>query len=459
MAAGLRGAESPFGPVHPAPATPSPESVRTVDTAIVVITRDLRVHDNPALALACAAARQVVPVFVVDPAPVLAQSVASLREQLRKRGGDLVIRQGDPVAEVLRLALRTSAEAVFIADDVSGYAARRRSRLDAGCARHRLRLTVTPGHAVVPAGELQPAGGGHYRVFTPYWRAWRAAPWRRVYPAPPIVSVPAIESPGDMPVAAGAFSGGLLRGGELAGRNRMRAWLRGPLAVYDATRDDLAADETSRLSAYLRFGCVSPVELARAALTRPGGEEYCRQLAWRDFFHQVTVAFPNISRAEYRPATRSWKQDADGLDAWRAGRTGIPIVDAGMRQLAAEGFMHNRARMITASFLTRTLGIDWRHGYRHFRELLADGDVACNAGNWQWVAGTGNNPRPGRVLNPLRQAARFDHDGEYVRRYVPELASLGPPYVHAPWKLPDAQRRQLRYPGPLAGFRPDGAAL
>jgi deoxyribodipyrimidine photo-lyase len=192
------------------------------------------------------------------------------------------------------------------------------------------------------------------------------------------------------------------------------------------------------------------VELALAALTRPGGEAFCRQLAWRDFFHQVTAAFPDIALADYRPGPRPWHSNPRALDAWRAGHTGIPVVDAGMRQLAAEGFMHNRARMITASFLTRNLGIDWRHGYRHFRELLADGDVACNAGNWQWVAGTGNNPRPGRVLNPLRQGARFDPRGDYVRRYVPELASLSAPYVHAPWKLSPRDRRQLRYPDPLA---------
>jgi deoxyribodipyrimidine photo-lyase len=136
---------------------------------------------------------------------------------------------------------------------------------------------------------------------------------------------------------------------------------------------------------------VSPLALARAALSRPGGEEFCRQLAWRDFFHQVTAAFPDIATTDYRPGSKGslgWAEDQDALDAWRAGCTGIPVVDAGMRQLVAEGFMHNRARMITASFLTRTLGIDWRHGYRHFRKLLADGDVACNAGNWQWVAGT-----------------------------------------------------------------------
>jgi deoxyribodipyrimidine photo-lyase len=429
-----------------------------MDTAIVVFTRDLRVHDNPALALACAGFRQVVPVFVADPALTvppnrgrfLAQSVGSLRMQLRKRGGDLVIRHGDPVAEVMRIAAGTGAQAMFIADDVSRYAALRRARLEAECARRRLRLTVTPGHAVVPAGDLQPADGDHYRIFTPYWRAWRAAPWRRVYPVPPVIAVPAIERPGQLPVAATGFSTELLHGGELAGRDRMRAWLGGPLAAYDAGRDEMAADETSRLSAYLRFGCVSPVELARAALTRPGGEAFCRQLAWRDFFHQVTAAFPDIALADYRPGLRPWQSDPGALDAWRAGHTGIPIVDAGMRQLAAEGFMHNRARMVTASFLTRNLGIDWRHGYRHFRDLLADGDVACNAGNWQWVAGTGNNPRPGRVLNPLRQATRFDPRGDYVRRYVPELATLSAPHVHAPWKLSPHDRRQLRYPDPLA---------
>lgn len=429
-----------------------------MDTAIVVMTRDLRVHDNPALALACAAARQVVPLFAVDPALAvppnrsrfLAQSLGSLRKQLRRRGGDLVIRHGDPVAEVMRMATGTGAQAVFIADDVSRYAALRRCRLEAECARHRLRLTITPGHAVVPAGELHPVGGDHYRIFTPYWRAWRAAPWRRVYPAPPVIPVPAIERPGELPIAATGFSAGLLHGGELAGRDRLRAWLGGRLAAYDAGHDDMAADETSRLSAYLRFGCVSPVELARAALTHPGGEAFCRQLAWRDFFHQVTAAFPDIALADYRPGPRPWNSNPGTLDAWRAGHTGIPVVDAGMRQLAAEGFMHNRARMITASFLTRNLGIDWRHGYRHFRELLADGDVACNAGNWQWIAGTGNNPRPGRVLNPLRQAARFDPRGDYVRRYVPELESLSAPYVHAPWKLSPRDRRQLQYPDPPA---------
>jgi len=431
-----------------------------MDTAVVLFTRDLRVHDNPALAGGCARARQVVPLFVVDPALAvppnrarfLAESVAALREELRGLGGDLVIREGDPVAETIRAATGARAQAVFVAGDVSRYAARREQRLAAECERHRMALAVTAGHQVVPAGELQPGGGGHYRVFTPYWRAWSAATWRRQHATPAAVRVPAGIDPGRLPARGTGASRDLAPGGERAAKERARAWLDGPLKGYAGQHDALAADETSRLSAYLRFGCLSALALARAARPHPGGAEFCRQLAWRDFFHQVTAAFPDLATRDYRPGpggAPEWTRDAHALDAWRAGQTGVPIVDAGMRQLAAEGFMHNRARMITASFLVRTLGIDWRPGYRHFAALLADGDVANNAGNWQWVAGTGNNPRPGRVMNPLRQAARFDRDGDYVRRYVPELASLAAPYVHEPWRLPAAHRAQLRYPEPL----------
>ena len=434
-----------------------------MDTAIVVFTRDLRLHDNPALHQACARARQVVPVFVVDPAIAappnrarfLAESLADLRAGLRERGADLVIRNGDPAAEVIALAGETKASAVYLADDVSRYATARRRKLERECAAHRLDLAFTPGLTVVPPGDLKPAGGGHYRVFTPYWRAWRAATWRRHCPVPQAIRMPPVAHIGPIPAAADGASPGLAPGGEQAGRQRFVSWRRGQLAGYEENHDDLAGDATSRLSAYLRFGCVSPLEVAIGALDRPAGneqgEEFCRQLAWRDFFYQVTAAFPDIARKNYRPGA-AWPQDPPdhqdqaALDAWRAGQTGIPIVDAGLRQLAAEGFMHNRARMITASFLTRNLGIDWRHGYAHFGALLVDGDVACNAGNWQWVAGTGNNTRPNRVMNPLRQAQRFDHEGQYVRRYVPELAGLDPAYIQRPWQAPS---RHLGYPGPI----------
>jgi deoxyribodipyrimidine photo-lyase len=431
-----------------------------MDTAIVVFTRDLRLHDNPALHQACARARQVVPLFVADPAIAappnrarfLAESLADLREALRESGADLVVREGDPAAEVIRLAADVNANAVYLADDVSHYAAARRHRLERECGRHRIELILTPGLTVVPPADLKPAGGGHYRVFTPYWRALRAATLRRHYPLPPAIELPAGLATGRLPAAGDGASPGLARGGEKAGRQRFVSWCKGQLAGYDENHDDLAADQTSRLGAYLRFGCLSPLEVAIGALDRSAGDEqgeaFGRQLAWRDFFYQVTAAFPDIARKNYRPGS-AWHTDEHALDAWRAGQTGIPIVDAGLRQLAAEGFMPNRARMVTASFLTRNLGIDWRHGYQHFGSLLADGDVACNAGNWQWVAGTGNNTRPNRVMNPLRQAQRFDRAGEYVRRYVPELAGLSPAAIQAPWQLPTAQRERLGYPGPI----------
>jgi deoxyribodipyrimidine photo-lyase len=433
----------------------------------VLFTRDLRVRDNPALGAACEQADFVVPLFTVDAtlmtaAPnrsrFLLESLADLREGLRARGGDLVVRSGRPEAEVVRLATQTGAQTVFVAGDVSRYAARRQEGLARECARHRLELRVTPGVPVVPPGELRPTGGDHYKVFTPYWHAWRHARWRQPLPAPHTVRLPPGVRAGELPAPSGAVSSCPLPGGESAGWRRARAWLDGPLSGYGAGYNDLAGDRTSRLSAYLRFGCLSPLELARLARRCPGSWEFTRQLAWRDFFHQVTAGFPEMVTTAYRPRERHWRRDQDAFDTWCAGRTGIPIVDAGLRQLAAEGYMHNRARLITAHFLTRILEIDWRLGYRHFFSLLADGDVASNAGNWQWVAGTGNNPRSGHAMNMLRQARRFDPSGDYVRRYIPELAGLSAPDIHMPWDLPPALRHQLRYPEPMTAGCHQGPA-
>jgi deoxyribodipyrimidine photo-lyase len=431
-------------------------------TAVVLFTRDLRVHDHPALAAACRDHAAVVPLFVIDEqilaaptaspnrAGFLAGALAALRSSLRDLGGDLVIRRGDAVAETLRVAIETGADTIRASTDVSAYAQRRERRLAAEAARAGVAVEFSPGVTVVPPGSLHPVGGDHYRVFTPYYRAWQRVEWRPVEPVPPAVPVPSGIHLGELPapeaLVPGERSPKLPPGGESAGR-RLLDDVVGRVAAGEPDYDDLAGDQTSRLSPYLHLGCVSPLAVARRLSGRAPG--LIRQLAWRDFLHQVTAAFPAIATTDYRARQRRWRRDDDALAAWRSGRTGIPIVDAGMRQLLAEGWMHNRARLITASFLTKTLGLDWRHGAAHFFRWLVDGDVANNAGNWQWVAGTGNDTRPNRVLNPIRQAHRFDPDGEYVRRHVPELAAVPGRAVHEPWRLSRAERAGLDYPAPL----------
>ncbi|MFC4589181.1 cryptochrome/photolyase family protein [Sphaerisporangium corydalis] len=426
-----------------------------METVIVLLNRDLRVHDHPALAEACSRARAVVPLFVVDlairgrhRAGFLAEALDDLRSSLRDRGGDLVVRYGDPVAEAVRLAGELPAEAIWASADVSAFARRRERRLAEACAVRRLDFRLFPGLTIVPPGELMPIGGDHYRVFTPYWRAWSATRHRPVLEAPSLVTLPEGIDPGTPPVPTSPPYGDL-RGGETVARRRLELWTKLCLADYAEGHDALAEDQTSMLSPYLRFGCVSPSEVAARAGDHPGAEDFVRQLCWRDFFYQVALAFPDLPRRDYRPRRTGWNDDEDAAEAWRQGMTGVPIVDAGMRQLQALGWMHNRARMIVGSFLTKRLNIHWRVGGEHFAELLLDGDIPSNWGNWQWVAGTGNDTRPNRVLNPLRQARRFDADGTYVRRYVPELAALPAPLIHEPWR---ASPPVPGYPAPLVPY-------
>lgn len=429
-------------------------------TQVVLFTRDLRVHDNPALADACATAETVVPLFVLDPrAPTsanrrrfLAECLADLRDSLRVRGGDLVIRQGDPVAESIAVVRSVGAAGVCLAADASAYARRRQQRLADATATHRLSLRLFDGVTVVPPGALRPAGGDHYRVFTPYWRAWLAHERRTAVGAPVRLALPAGIHTGSLPAPGRGASPAAMPGGESAARSRRAAWRR-QLPGYPDRRDDLAGDATSRLSPYLHFGCVSPLEVAEDAAE---WEPYLRQLCWRDFHHQVLHAFPALGSRDYRPGRRvaEWRHDPELLAAWQTGHTGVPIVDAGMRQLRAEGFMHNRARLITAAFLTRHLGLDWRDGASWFAHWLLDADVASNSGNWQWVAGTGNDTRPHRRFNPVRQARRFDPEGEYVRRWVPELAGIAGPAVHEPWRLPASARHRDYRSAPPPVHRP-----
>ncbi|WP_116245655.1 deoxyribodipyrimidine photo-lyase [Nocardiopsis sp. FIRDI 009] len=432
-----------------------------MSSVIVLFTQDLRVHDHPALTAAVGAADTVLPVFVVDPRIVarsarnrcgyLAEALADLRAGLRARGGDLVVREGDTVVRVRELAALTGSDTVFLTAGVSRCATRREDRLRGS----GLTVRALPGLTVVPPGGVTPAGGDHYRVFTPYWRAWAAHERRPVLPAPDGMRLPGGVEPGSIPAGlaeagTGAPAPDRLTGGEAAARERLRAWLDRGLTRYAERRDDLPAAATSRLSADLRFGCLSPLEVAEAAEAAdagPGAEEFVRQLAWRDFHHQVVRAFPELPERDYRSRGRQWRTDPDALDAWRRGRTGVPIVDAGMRQLLREGFVHNRARMIAAAFLTRTLRVHWRAGADHFDAHLVDGDVADDYGNWQWVAGTGNDTRPNRPFNPLRQARRFDPEGDYVRRHVPELRDLPGGRALTPWREPEPPDG---YPPPVA---------
>jgi len=437
-------------------------------TAIVLFTRDLRVHDNPALDLACRSAERVVPLFVLheglkfavpNRARFLRESLADLRESLRQRGGDLVLRHGDPVEETLRLAGEVGADGLVLARDVSAYARRRWQRLEQGCREQRIALRAVDSVTVVPPGAVAPSGGDHFKVFTPYWRAWTSHCWRAGVAAPDEVRLPPDITVGGLPgPAERKTSRDLPDGGESAARRRMDRWLRTGLEAYADRHDDLPGDATSRLSADLHFGCLSPLELAVRARKAggegsagegsagEGSEAYVRQLCWRDFHAQVAAAFPDLPRRDYRPRRAGWREDAHALDAWKSGQTGFPVVDAGMRQLAAEGYMHNRARLLVASFLTRQLSIHWTEGARHFFDLLVDGDIANNAGNWQWVAGTGNDTRPNRRFNLIRQAHRFDPEGEYVRRYVSELTPVEGSAVHEPWRL---DRQPGGYPAPL----------
>ena len=405
---------------------------------VVLFTRDLRVHDQPALTAAVARGEQVLPLFVFDEAPLrhgatpnratfLLESLHDLRRSLEARGAGLAVRHGDAVAETVRFALEHDAAAVHVSEDVSLYAQERERRLRHALFGARLELETFPGVTVVPPGELAPVGGGdHFRVFTPYWSRWRLEPRRPILPAPDRLAVPDGVEWGRLPdpseLSTGAPAPDLVQGGETAGRQRLDDWLQDGLSRYAARRDDLAAGATSGLSAYLHFGCVSPAEVVERSLGGDG-EDFVRQLCWRDFHHQLLAANPALVREDMRPRERPWRVDDEGLKAWREGRTGYPIVDAGMRQLLQEGWMHNRARLVAGSFLTKHLGIDWRLGAAHFFEHLVDADVANNVGNWQWVAGTGADSRPYRVLSPARQAQRFDRHGVYARRYLPEYGT------------------------------------
>ena len=433
--------------------------------SVVVFTRDLRVHDHPALTAAIRHG-EVVPLFVLDDRILtsdfnrpnrtgfLRESLLDLDAALRERGGRLVVRRGDWVAEVAAAVAEVGAEAVHCSDDVSPFA---RRRLEALRSAAGVPVHVHPGVNVVEPLALAPDGKDHFMVFTPYWNRWQAVPRRALLPAPRSVSVPDAATGSGIPglddLVSGARSPQVAPGGETAGRAALTAWARFGLAEYGDRHDDLPGDATSRIAPYLRFGCLSPLDVIHTVAGRPGAEPFVRQLCWRDFYAQCLAARPGAAWADYRTRGDDWNDDPAAFTAWTEGRTGYPVVDAAMRQLRLEGFVHNRARMITASFLTKDLYLDWRLGARWFLDWLVDGEIANNNLNWQWTAGTGTDTNPHRIFNPTVQGQRFDPAGDYVRRYVPELASVAGGAVHEPWNLPPLERALLDYPEPIVDHK------
>ena len=432
-------------------------------TDLVVFSRDLRVHDHPALATAVRHADHVVPLFVFDDAifdgtfaapnrvAYMLEALRDLDASLHARGGALIVRHGNWAHQVVAVAREFDAHTIHLTRDVSAWSERRAQQLRSELpAAH---VAEHPGIGVVPAGQVQPTGDDHFKVFTPYWRQWEATDWRTVVAAPKAVSIPAGIETGFIPaleeLVKGAPSPELVVAGETEARKRLNAWTKSHLHEYSEIHDALADDSTSHTSAALHFGCLSALEIATKLQGRPGADAFVRQLCWRDFYAQILAARRDASWQDFRNRGDRWNVDDAAFNAWAEGRTGYPLVDAGMRQLVREGFMHNRARMVTASFLTKDLYIDWRRGAQYFLDWLVDGDIANNNLNWQWTAGTGTDTNPHRIFNPVAQSRKFDPHGDYIRRYVPELSSLDAKEIHEPWLLGPLELERLGYPAPI----------
>jgi deoxyribodipyrimidine photo-lyase len=418
-------------------------------TAILWFRRDLRLGDHPALLAAAAAGDDVLPVFVLDPWLVtsggrrterLHASLAALDADL---GGALVVRTGDPAKAIAALAAEVGAEQVHVTRETTPYGRRRDERVrEALAADGRVLVETGTPYAVGP-GVVLTAGHTAYKVFTPFARAWRDHGWPA--PAGRPEQVHWLRGPRGEPLDSADRDD---QAGEAAALARWRGFLAGDLTTYAAERDRPDLDTTSRMSVHLKYGEIHPrtmlADLARHPEGHsPGAERYATELAWREFYADVLWHEPRSAWHDLRSELAGMSYDegpeVDGLiEAWRQGRTGYPLVDAGMRQLLAEGWMHNRVRMLTASFLVKDLHVWWPVGARHFLAHLLDGDLASNNHGWQWVAGTGTDASPYfRIFNPVAQGLRFDPDGQYVRRWVPELAHLRGRAVHEPWKQPD----------------------
>jgi deoxyribodipyrimidine photo-lyase len=449
-------------------------------TALLWLRRDLRLADHPALTRALADFERVVPVFVLDDAllqgrfasgPRTAFMLGCLRAldaDLRARGSALVVRRGRPRDELVALAAHARAGAVLWTSDVSPFARARDRGVTEALRAAGVRALPQGGAYVVDVARPRTKAGRPFTVFTPFHRSWLALARRTVHRAPvelpalaPALRTGRLPAPGALGVEEAGLAEPACKPGEKAARRALARWLDGPVDRYGELHDALGEDATSRLSPYLRWGCISAAECEARAARRggAGAEAWIRQLAWRDFFAHVLLMHPADARQEHQERYRDleWHDDEHGLRAWREGRTGYPLVDAGMRELARTGWMHNRARLVAGSFLTKDLHLDWRLGERHFEALLLDGEPAQNNGNWQWVTSVGVDPAPyfRRIFNPVLQQRRFDPGGDYVRRWVPELRAVPDARLAEPWTMTAAEQAAAGcvigrdYPAPI----------
>ena len=435
-------------------------------TTIWWIRRDLRLKDNIALHTALAEATAVYPLFILDPILWQSDYVGSKRlaflldglrvldHDLRQRGSRLLLRHGRPETVLPQLLAETGAVRVVAEVDYSRYAKARDGRL---ATQTPLHLVGSP--AIRPPGDVLKKDGTPYTVFTPFSRVWKALPLphqRDLLPAPSHIPTPTNIASEPIPTDPVLPASVLFVAGETEAQRRLARFLQVGVNGYANKRDVMGESGTSGLSPYLRFGMVSGRETAVSALeiiaerialnpaARAGADTWLNELIWRDFYIHILHHFPHVSRGSFRPQWDAiqWRNDPAEFAAWCAGETGYPVVDAAMRQLNNTGWMHNRARMIVASFLVKDLLIDWRWGERYFMQQLVDGDPAANNGGWQWAAGTGTDAAPYfRIFNPVSQGKKFDPAGTYVRRWLPELANVPNAYIHEPWAMPPLIQR------------------
>ena len=442
--------------------------------------RDLRLRDNPAL-MASARGDQVVPVFIFDDrllhgrhgsgprTQFMLQCLGDLQAALQAVGADLIVRRGKPAEVLQELAAITGATEVHIAADATPFGRRRDAQVATDLETTGIKLIAHPGLTIMSRlDQLVAASSGRpYTVFSPFHRSWQQLERRPVLLAPTALSIPTSLDLGSLPTLSELGLDDTVSsastGGETEALKHLDRFLADNVETYGDGQNAMGAASTSRLSAYLHLGAISPRFIEEAVPPGSGGAAFVRQLAWRDFYHYVMWHYPENAHQEFQERYRgmAWNENPDHLAAWQQGRTGYPLVDAGMRQMLAEGFMHNRGRLVVGSFLTKDLGLDWRHGERWFMRWLIDGDQANNNGNWQWIASVGTDPAPAfrRMYNPALQQKRFDPDNAYVLRYVPELARVPVKYLAEPWTMPTEIQIASGciigkdYPGPIVDHK------